>query len=196
MISDWQPGRAGHLVEQAVTLNIDQFIRLGALTPGSSTSGQVNWTFGSGQAGFASFAIKLLNPDSYLQIDFLIRDRATGVRRDVRQKIVLVTTKPHFGGMRWWFVCPINGDRVGRLHLPSDASVFASRRAHSLTYACRGEGVYARAARRSRKLTRKLDADPLIGLTPLKPKWMRWKTYLRCISQIKKLEGVALSRGL
>jgi hypothetical protein len=55
------------------------------------------------------------------------------------QTIQLNTTRPHFGGLRWWFVCPAfarQGTRrlVRCICLPSGASAFASRAAHRLNY--------------------------------------------------------------
>lgn len=55
------------------------------------------------------------------------------------QTLQLTTTRPHFGGMRWWFVCPAfarAGTRrlVRCICLPSGASAFASRAAHRLNY--------------------------------------------------------------
>src|SRR5262249_45115848 len=117
---------AGHLVEHALMLNIDQLIRAGGLRPWP-TSGQLNWT---GRASSVNFQAYLVNPGGYLQLDFTIGDR------QVSQTIALDSTRPHYGGTRWWFVCPVTGERVGRLHLPPDASQFASRVHHGLTYAC------------------------------------------------------------
>jgi hypothetical protein len=48
--------------------------------------------------------------------------------------IRLVTTRPHFGGMRWWFRCSC-GLRSRVLYLPQDARYFRCRTCHGLTYA-------------------------------------------------------------
>ena len=65
--------------------------------------------------------------------------------------IWLASTTPHFGGKRWWFVCPIvprDGQpprRVAKLHLPRGARYFGSRRAYDLTYtSCRESGQFRR----------------------------------------------------
>lgn len=51
-----------------------------------------------------------------------------------RRQFSLVRTRPHFGGVRWWFRCQC-GLRVGRLYLPpSGIPVFACRMCHDLTY--------------------------------------------------------------
>jgi hypothetical protein len=50
------------------------------------------------------------------------------------QTVSLVSTVPHYGGLRWWFLCPRCGRRVGRLHLNAHAPAFACRACHNLTY--------------------------------------------------------------
>jgi hypothetical protein len=189
MISSRQVGKTAKLVEHAVTLNIDQLIKAGALRLGGRTSGQLSWASAPGQSSSVNFEADLVNPDCYLRLDILVLD---GRACQIQQRIALSPTRPHFGGTRWWFICPVTGERVGRLHLPPGASQFASRRAHGLTYACQTEDFYARAARRSRKLMARLGADAGPSWPPpLKPKRMRWATYLRYAGQIEACERVA-----
>ena len=191
MISERQANRAGQLVEQALTLNIDQLIRAGRLRPGWRTSGQLSWTATPGRSSSVNFEAYLANWAGHLQLDFVIREETTGSSRHVRQTIAFATTKPRFGGTRWWFVCPSTRERVGRLHLPPGATEFLSRRAHGLTYACQTEDRNARLARRSRKLMTRLGGDAGSHWIPLKPHRMRWATYLRYVRQIKALESAA-----
>ena len=175
------------LVEYALPLNIDQFvkaIRSGGANSRSPISGQLCWTFRAGQRSAVSFEARLQFPSGYVQLDFLVAVERT--TRGARQRISLTATRPGFGGTRWWFICPVTGERVGRLYLPPGASELASRRAHGLAYACQTESIYARAARRRRKLLARLgDEDAPFGWTPLKPKRMRWTTYLRYVVQIE-----------
>jgi hypothetical protein len=192
MISRCQASRGGHLVEQALTLNIDQLIRAGGLRPGWRTSGQLNWTLTSDRSSSVNFEAYLAIPAGYLRLDFVVREETTGSSRHVRQTIAFATTKPRFGGTRWWFICPVTGERVGRLHLPPGATHFASRKAHGLIYSCQSEDIYDRAARHSRKLVARLGADAGPSWPPpLKPKRMRWATYLRYAGQIEACERVA-----
>jgi hypothetical protein len=48
--------------------------------------------------------------------------------------IPLVATKPHYGGIRWWFLCPKCNQRVSTLHKPRETYGFFCRRCHNLTY--------------------------------------------------------------
>lgn len=58
----------------------------------------------------------------------------------VSLQIGLTTTAPNYGGLRWWFRCPLRqgpdglGLRVGKLYLPPHSRWFGSRAAHDLTY--------------------------------------------------------------
>ena len=53
----------------------------------------------------------------------------------------LVTTRPNYGGRRWWFLCPLNGRRAVKLYLPTRGRLFGSREAYGLTYAfCQASG--------------------------------------------------------
>lgn len=57
--------------------------------------------------------------------------------RKIDYKIPLVTTRPHFGGLRWWFVCPgqhCGGRRVGKIYLPYGQLYYLCRHCHDLVY--------------------------------------------------------------
>jgi len=62
------------------------------------------------------------------------------------------------GRRRWWFVCPVTGERVEKLYLPLDAAHFAGRKAHDLTYtSCQQSGREKRLWRRVDKLLGRKD---------------------------------------
>lgn len=55
--------------------------------------------------------------------------------------IRMTGTRPNFGGLRWWFLCPVLmrgsrncGRRVGKLYLPPGGRYFACRACYDLTY--------------------------------------------------------------
>lgn len=55
-------------------------------------------------------------------------------------RVRMVTTPAAFGGVRWWFTCPLArggvacGRRTGKLYLPPHARLFGCRTCHELTY--------------------------------------------------------------
>jgi hypothetical protein len=54
--------------------------------------------------------------------------------------VQLTTTRPRFGGLRWWFVCPLLtggvacNRRVGKLYLPPRSRYYGCRQCYQLTY--------------------------------------------------------------
>jgi hypothetical protein len=60
--------------------------------------------------------------------------------RELDYRIPLQTTRPHFGGVRWWFTCPLSvngrycGRRVRKLYLPPGAVYYGCRHCYDLTY--------------------------------------------------------------
>ena len=55
-------------------------------------------------------------------------------------EVELVSTSPHYGGLRWWFICPVTVGgracqrRVRKLYLPPGGRSFACRRCCQLSY--------------------------------------------------------------
>lgn len=62
-----------------------------------------------------------------------------------------------FGGYRCYFLCPLTGTRCEQLFLVD--GLFASRKAHKITYASQSESELSRARRRVRRLHRQIDGD-------------------------------------
>jgi hypothetical protein len=102
----------------------------------------------------------------------------------IRYSVYLTTTRPHFGGLRYWFICPADGRRVAKLYLLLGSRRFLSRRAFGLGYACQRVGRSDRLMRKARKLHRGLggDGEALGQEAPDKPKGMHWRTYERKVA--------------
>jgi hypothetical protein len=56
--------------------------------------------------------------ESWLRLKYAMADYWTGEKVEIDDKIFLATTRPPFGGLRWWFVCPHLNRRVRKLYLP------------------------------------------------------------------------------
>jgi len=60
--------------------------------------------------------------------------------RELDYRVRMVKTSPHFGGVRWYFICPliVNGRpclrRVSKLYLPPGGLYFGCRECYGLTY--------------------------------------------------------------
>jgi hypothetical protein len=65
-------------------------------------------------------------------------------RGEIIQRVVqLRTTVPTYGGLRWWFVCPVTGKWTTKLYLAPGCTQFTGREGGGLTYlSCRESGRY------------------------------------------------------
>src|SRR5438105_1537891 len=61
-------------------------------------------------------------------------DRLMLYLRQTGQPVTLESTATHFGGRRWWLLCPKCEGRYGKLHLPSPDEKFTCRLCHALVY--------------------------------------------------------------
>jgi hypothetical protein len=90
---------------------------------------------------------------------------ASGQAIDYRVR--LTTTRQRFGGLRWWFVCPLLvrdqpcDRRVGKLYLPPGARYYGCRHCYELTYkSCQEHDKRADAFRRNPALVAALLDNP------------------------------------
>ena len=110
----------------------------GVLVPGEQTGGLWGWTYEGENRPHAivSYEANLTVPDDPR---LRLRYRVNGERVDC--VVRLVTTRPNYGGRRWWFLCPLVGRRAAKLYLPPGRRLFGSREAYGLTYAfCQASG--------------------------------------------------------
>ena len=123
-------------------------------------SGAVHWTNAAGEIVWTvevrtSFGVDVdKTPFVMLRHGVLSSE---GIRKNVEQRIDLTRTACHYGGWRWWFVCPVVkdevycGNRVGKLYLPPGGKFFGCRQCYDLTY---------ESCQRSHKYDRVLDHIP------------------------------------
>src|SRR3954447_26904390 len=143
--SGWQ-GAKRATVEGCLVLSVAPLVRKGALVAGAWTSGSWCWTYGGEAAPHATigYEASLIDPaDAWLRLHYRANDEAVDYR------VRLVTTRPTYGGLRWWFVCPLvrrDGGpprRAAKLYLPPGGRYFGSRIGYGLTYAsCQESGQF------------------------------------------------------
>jgi hypothetical protein len=115
-------------LEQGRTLDLGEMARKGCFRPWYR--GRVGWSDGGDET--ASLGFRVVPEGGGLVLALSYRVVRTG--EDVEVRVPLETTRPHFGGVRWWGRCPC-GRRVAKLHLAPGAVRFACRHCHGLTYA-------------------------------------------------------------
>jgi hypothetical protein len=147
--SGWR-GSKKATVDESLALSASSLVRKKALVAGARTSGTWGWSYpGEGVHATIGYDADASDPDNaWLRLHYRVNDEP------VDYKVRLVTTKPNYGGLRWWFICPlvrVDGGpprRVGKLYLPSGAKYFGSREGYGLTYtSCQESGKFNRLFR-------------------------------------------------
>jgi hypothetical protein len=97
------------------------------------------------------------------------------------QHIDLIARPRHFGGLQWYFRCPVTQARASVLWKPLGATRFACRLAFPrMLYHSQSISPLDRAWRAKRRVARKLGSeDPADHDMQTRPKWMRKRTYAR-----------------
>jgi hypothetical protein len=130
-------GRA--TVESALRLDIDDMMQWGGIRAFARLAGEMRFNFYGDQIE-VKFESRVGEPwESWLRLKYAMADYWTGEEVEIDDKIFLATTRPPFGGLRWWFVCPHLNRRVRKLYLPLGGRHFRSRRAYELAYASQRE---------------------------------------------------------
>ena len=134
-------------VEQATQLSIFKLKEFGLLTGYAATT--LTWTWRlSGSKN--SIGIAVDTEDLYAKVNYTTTDRSTGEKTDYDYKISLATTPCNYGGVRYWFICPLSvngvycGRRTGTLHLVSGGNYFGCRHCYDLSYESRNESRLGR----------------------------------------------------
>lgn len=115
-------------------------------------SGEITWTnrWGEQTASIGVGVYTLDDESPYARFHYTSTRRATGQKTECDYKVPLVTTPCHFGGVRWWFLCPLSKDgvpcgrRVGKLYCPPGATYYGCRHCYNLSYESRNEPRLAR----------------------------------------------------
>ena len=129
-----------YTVEDCLSLDLNKLIQKKLIGPWN-TSGNLVWTStGTGEKkASCGFQVEVLHQDSILlTLNYTVTIREE--KHEVKLPIQLETTRPNFGGKRWWFLCPLVKNnvpckqRAGKLHKPPGGLYFGCRHCYSLTY--------------------------------------------------------------
>jgi hypothetical protein len=151
-VSGWQRERKT-TVEAGLILDIKKLVEMGALVPGAYRRGSLTCQCDGSEFEYESE----LRQDGTGSL-FL---RCVGPGQQFCHWVSLRSTVPHYGGRRWWFICPVKKIRIAKLYLPPGATQFASRKAHDLTYrSCRQSGWRKRSEKFWRRMAQRLGSHP------------------------------------
>ena len=183
----WRP----HL-ESALCLNVPHMLARGSLRPGCSTSGSWAWTRDGEQIASIGYSGTLGDDSGELALIYSIPDPDSDKRKNVTCRIRLSSLPLHYGGRRWYAHCPYTHRRALKLYKYGGIEQFCHRTAIRPlpTYASQRESGSNRIFAQRWAIRRKLgdDFSDLFG-EPMKPKWMRWRTFERYAARDAVLAG-------
>ena len=130
------------IVEDCTRLSIFKLKEFGLLNGFHVTT--LTWTRKS--SGWkSSIGIVVDTEELYAKVNYTITDRGTDKKTDYDYKIQLTSTPCNFGGVRYWFICPLIrkgtycGRRTGPLFLAPGGNYFGCRHCFDLSYESRNE---------------------------------------------------------
>ena len=143
----WHTHVAKNLVDDALVLPISRVKQaINLVADMESSVSQVDdslyWKQGGRVIGTIEFSVRLdpVVPLVYLSYNVTRHGEKTFYSYPVR----VVASFPNYGGLRWWWLCPLIRDgrpcsrRVAKLYLPNSGRYFGCRHCNDLTYrSCR-----------------------------------------------------------
>ena len=97
-------------------------------------SGGISWKNSCGEeTSSIGIVVSTLDGDNYVRFQYTTTKRDTGEKTKYDYKVQLTTTPCNFGGVRYWFICPLSkngvycGRRVAKLYSGSGANSIATR---------------------------------------------------------------------
>lgn len=138
-------------VEDCRNVSISFLKRHGYFSEPCSMSGGISWKncFGE-ETGSISIFVSTLYEDNYVRFYYTVTNRSSGEKTEYDYKVSLTTTPCNFGGVRYWFICPLSkngvycGRRVAKLYLAPGANYFGCRHCYNLSYQSRNESRLGR----------------------------------------------------
>ena len=162
-----------------------------------SRSGRIVWKNSDDEeVGSIGVVVSVMDGDNYARLYYTITDLSKGDETEYDYKIKLTTTPCHFGGIRYWFICPLSvgsvpcGRRVAKLYRAPNADYYGCRHCYDLTYQSRNDnrrgtwGLIGYYLNRAEKLEEQENN--------LKRRFYRGrptKKYRRILSQIARLNA-------
>lgn len=154
-------------------------------------SGSVSWTNRWGKNNSIGLTVSTHADYKYAQFNYTITNRDTEEKTDYNYKITIVTTPCTYGGVRYWFICPLTsngqycGRRVGKLFLGD--KYFGCRHCYNLSYPSRNKTKNGMFSYLGRMFTYEDKLEKLLNQTKIYyRKGIPTKKYLRII-QLQRL---------
>lgn len=133
-------------VESSLKLDVFWLKQKGYLPQGDSyRSGGIQWNGQSGSKGSIQFLIKVdSRTDNCIRLIYKFFNRKREVDENLNYEVPMTSTSCHYGGRRYWFICPLTvnslpcGHRVATLYYLGQ--YFGCRHCGNMAYASQMRG--------------------------------------------------------
>lgn len=188
---------SGRPVERAVLedgfpLDLGKLIREGLIRPGSWMSSLIWRQVRSGEKTGSASYIATMNEaarSGVLQLSYRITDHR-GEHHDIVEPIPLEALPQPFGGLMWYFRCPLTGRRCRKLYLLPGGLRFATRQAWRAGYLSQRQAPHDRALSQAFKIRERLGNTSGIGMPVDRPCGMHWTTYDGHMERLEHYEEI------
>ena len=177
-MGSWGSGRqnGNPVAENCRRVDFGWMLRQGLAKPGVHRGGTLQWTCGDRPSGSISYTVDMIDPENARLV--LTYTRGSGDEAEkVEQVVKLTYTIPHYGGRRWWMICPYRGHRVSILYLPGNGDRFASRKAWRVGYKIQRVTARDKTFEALFKIQRRLGCKEGWEMPIRRPKGMWHRTY-------------------
>jgi len=137
-------------VENCLTIDIPYLTKYGYFC--GHKDGRVAWSRNGEKIASIGVTVSVTDDEGYIKFNHTTTHRSTGDKSENDYNAALTSTPCHFGGERYWFICPltINGNycgrRVGTLYKAPGANYYGCRHCYNLSYESRNESRFGRFA--------------------------------------------------
>jgi hypothetical protein len=129
-------------VERCYRISISKMNKDGVMKSGPGHTWSWKWLdFQGREKGSISYSVLTgLGGELCLQFSYAYTASGSTNTEYLKYQVELAAVKCHFGGKRYWFICPLerNGHpcrrRAGKLYIPPGAKYFGCRHCYDLTY--------------------------------------------------------------
>ena len=184
----------GPTLDASIPLDLPKLHRDGLLPPSRKVEGSLTWrSVSSGHKAASMNFTALADPErrtGFLQLDWRSCRYGEENWTNRSQHIALEALSQRFGGVSWYFTCPVSGRRCRKFYMPPGALHFAARQVWKLPYASQREAPYDRAISQAHKIRRRLGAPLGIGDWVDRPRGMHRATFERYVERLENYEAV------
>ena len=169
-------------VEASCDLTVFQLKERGMLDAGH-TATVITWVMkNTGKESRITLEVNMTS-EPYARFTYSISD-SKGNSTPYDLEVSLITTPCNFGGVRYWFVCPMCSRRVGGLYLAPGERYFMCRKCNNLTYHSRNRCVIGAFGHTSRQIDK------------LRPQIKRWTWRGRPTRKVRRLRALERKAGV